>query len=159
VFSYKKETNLRPDADGTEGYNTTPVIFQPLSTKFLALAYRMTPSARFTNEVRGGFNISAPTFNRSAANPSFFIAPTLVDSPEVSFQEQGRFSHNYNIQDNAELTRGNHSLRFGGQAQFFRIRAFADAGIIPTYGLGVNPNTPSLAASQFPGGISAAQLG
>ncbi|MEK7832362.1 MAG: hypothetical protein AAB401_14820, partial [Acidobacteriota bacterium] len=53
----------------------------------------------------------------------------------------------------------NHSLRFGGQLQFQQVDAYNDAGIVPTYTLGTNVNTPTLLASQFPGGIAATQLG
>jgi hypothetical protein len=174
VFSYKSETNLRPDADEPQGFNTTPVIYQPSKNKFLALAYRHVPSAVFTNEIRGGLMISKPTFNRSVAAPDFFIVnPTLnnliipqggiefVDSPEVRFLEQGRFPDYYNIQDNAEYFIGNHSLRFGGLAQIFRINSFADAGIVPTYTLGNSGNSDDgsvLTREQFPGGISNEQL-
>jgi hypothetical protein len=49
-----------------------------------------------------------------------------------------------------------------GQAQFFRITpfgppAFSDS-TIPTLSIGTGPATPSLLASQFPGGISSTQL-
>src|SRR5262249_29838465 len=84
--------------------------------------------------------------------------PTLINNPVVTFQDQGRFTRYYNFQDNADLTIGDHGLRFGGQLQFQEVDSYNDAGIVATYTLGTNGNTPSLSASQFDGGISSPQL-
>lgn len=162
VFTYTKENNLRPDVDSPNGFTQTPITVQPSNNKFLALAYRFTPTGALTNELRGGLFYSRPVFNRVPALPSFFIGVPLISSPEVNFEQQGRFTKYYNIQDNAEYTHGNHSFRFGGQGQFFKINPFGPGAFgsstIPTFNLGTNTNTPTFAASQFPGGISSTQL-
>ncbi|MBI3656143.1 MAG: TonB-dependent receptor [Acidobacteria bacterium] len=159
VFSYADEENLRPDADGSAGFSTTPVIIQPAKRKFLSLSYRATPSAHLTNTVSGGFLRSRATFDRTQAPPAYYISVPLISSPEVSFQPQGRSTFTYSLRDDAVYQWGTHSFRFGTQTQFVRINSFVSFNIVPTFSLGTNQNTPSLTAAQFPGGISSVQLG
>src|SRR5205807_7555405 len=122
-------------------------------------AWRWTPGPSMTNEVRGGFHSEHPLFLNTSTVPANFITPTLISTPEETFLDQGRYSINYNFQDNAEYVRGNHSFRFGGLAQIFKIEPFVEFGIIPTYTLATNVNTPSITTAQFtnttlfPGGI------
>jgi hypothetical protein len=177
VYTWTNESNQRPDVDlggsgflvGGGGFKFAPEVNQPAPNRFLALAYRMSPTATFTNEVRGGYYKSAPTFNRSTAEPDFFVSlPSIggsqIGNPEVIFEDQGRFTKYYNIQDNAEYIRGNHSLRFGGQGQFFKINPFGPLAfqntLVPTFALGTNANTPQFTTTNFSGlgGISSAQL-
>jgi Carboxypeptidase regulatory-like domain len=159
VYGYNQENLLRPDADDG-GYNTTPFGFQSTHTHFTSLAHRWS-GARFSNEIRGGLQKSDPIFDRTNLPQNFILLP-LIDSPESTFQTQGRFTGIYNIQDNAVYAFGAHSLRFGGQSQWFRTRTFGPPSFtdptIPAYTLGTNPNTPSLGVDAFPGGISPAQL-
>lgn len=159
IYDYNKENNLRPDVDGAQGFNTRPVTIQSSTNKLLVLAYRWTPGGRFSNEIRGGSFKSVVPFDNTNPTPANYINVPLISNPVVTFQDQGRFTRYYNFQDNADLTVRNHSLRFGGQLQFQEVDAYNDAGIVPTYTLGTNVNTPTLLASQFPGGIAATQLG
>ena len=166
VFNYKKENLLRPDVDAQQGgaaagFTTTPFGFQFAHTPLAVLAWHWSPSTRLTNEVRGGFQRSDPTFDRTN-QPAFFIQIPLISNPESGFQIQGRKTKTYNLQDNAVYTRGAHSFRFGGGAEAYRFFIFGPGAFgnptIPNFVLGTNVNTPSLASRQFPGGISAAQL-
>lgn len=159
IYDYNKENNLRPDVDGTQGFTTRPVTIQSSTNKLLVLAYRWTPGGRFSNEVRGGSFKSVVPFDNTNPTPANYINVPLISNPVVTFQDQGRFTRYYNFQDNADLTIRKHSLRFGGQLQFQEVDAYNDAGIVPTYTLGTNVNTPTLLASQFTGGIAATQLG
>lgn len=167
VFSYTNEKiNDRPDVDTPSGYATVPVFNQPATRRFLATAYRWTPRATLTNEVRGGFLQSDPCFLRRLAEPAFYLSTSssgaslpLINNPEVNTQEQGCYTRNYNIQDNAEWLRGNHSVRFGAQMQFVKDDTTTRFDTVPRYYLGTGTLTPSLTASHFPGGISTAQLG
>lgn len=156
VFDYAYEDLLRNDADTS--FNVLPTIIQPGRNTRSALAYRTSPSSNFTNEVRGGIFFSRPVFFRTEDNPAFFIIPTLVTTPFNTFQNQGRYTKTFNIQDTADLIFGNHSLRFGGQFQRVNVDAFNDAGIVPTYNIGTSANSPqitgSTAATAFPGGIT-----
>lgn len=160
VYSYNNELNLRPDVD-TNGYDVTPAVDQTSTNKTLALAYRRTITSNFVNEVRGGFLKSVVPFNRNIERPAFFITPTLITSPETQFLDQGRRTGSYNLQDNADLIAGNHSLRFGGILQFFQVDSTNDASILPVYTLGTGSATPQFTAANFTsvGGISTAQLG
>ncbi len=166
VFTYNKENNLRPDVDGAQGFSPIPVTVQSSTNKLFVLAYRWTPAARLTNELRGGTFRSAVPFDRTTAKPAFFLGsppPTLlanlISNPEVTFLSQGRKTRYNNFQDNAELSFGSHALRFGGQLQFQEVDSNNEAGIVPNFLLGINQNTPALVTGQFPGGISTAQLG
>jgi hypothetical protein len=161
VYSFKKDNNFR--ADAASNFDAIPDVVQPNPAHLVALAWRWTPSATLTNEVRGGMFKESPRFNNTSTLNSNFITPTLISNPEETFLNQGRDSTNYNIQDNAEYTRGDHSLRFGGLYQSFRINPFQNFGIIPTYTIGTGVNTPSISTAQFnnaalfPGGISTGQ--
>jgi hypothetical protein len=155
------ETNLRPDADNG-GFNRIPFGFQGADRQSVIGAWSFSPTATFTNDLRGGWFFSLPIFDRTARPSNFFLDLPLIDSPESTFERQGRDSHQYTVLDNAVYARGSHSIKFGGQAQFFRIMpfgppAFSDS-TIPTLTIGTGPATPSLLASQFPGGISSTQL-
>jgi hypothetical protein len=161
VFSYVNENVLdRNDIDRVfgGGFGSAPEVIQPAHRKFLALAYRTTPTAKFTNELRGGLFLSDPVFKRTTGLPAAKLTLPLISSPEVNFENQGRISNTYDLQDTADYQWGNHSLRFGGQAQFFRINNFASFDTVPNYTLGVSNISPALVRSNFPGGISSAQL-
>ncbi|MEP7342217.1 MAG: TonB-dependent receptor [Acidobacteriota bacterium] len=158
VYDYNKENNLRPDVDGGEGFNTNPATVQFSDNKLLILAYRWTPGGRFSNEVRGGVFRSIVPFDNTNNPPAAYINVPVISNPVVTFQDQGRRTRYYNYQDNADFTLGNHGLRFGGQLQYYEVDAYNDAGIVPTYTLGTNQNTPVFVAGQFAGGISTTQL-
>ena len=164
IWSWNKEVNLRPDGDTnpiTTSYTVQPFVDQSSENKQLTLAYRSTITSNFINEVRGGFFKSDVPFNRLAPLPAFFITPTLINSPESQFLNQGRKTANYTISDNADYIAGNHAFRFGGVFQFFKLDVYNDAGTVPTYTLGTGGAAPSLQQANFAslGGISTAQLG
>ncbi len=163
IYNRVKEGNLRSDVD--TAFNVTPVVIQPSINNFGALAWRTIISSNFTNEVRGGVFWSKPDFLRTEANPSAFYGLPLVTNPEQAFQAQGRNVHTTNLQDNADLLWGNHSLRFGLQFQDIWIKSYNDASTIAAYTLGTNTNTPQILTSAFtnttffPGTVPSAQRG
>jgi hypothetical protein len=163
VYTYKKEVLQRPDASTIRFSAVTPVV-QPGINKFLALAWRWTPTGSFSNEVRGGFSFPEAIFDNTSEPLPAFIVSALVDEPFEQFLDQGRTQRNYNIQDNASYSFGNHSFRFGGVGQFFNINPFNFAGAVPIFNLAVSANTPQLTAQSFAGvlppgaTISAAQV-
>ncbi len=161
VFNRGTETNLRPDIDNG-GFNRIPFGFQGADRQSVVGAWTFIPTANFSNDLRGGWFFSLPIFDRTETPSDFFLTLPFISSPESTFERQGRDTHQYTILDTANYAGGSHSLEFGGQAQFFRITpfgppAFSDS-TIPTLTIGTGPATPSLLASQFPGGISATQL-
>jgi hypothetical protein len=145
VYTYKKEFLLRPDVDGQQGgvaagFNVTPFGSQFAHTPFTAMAWRWSPTNTLTNEIRGGYQGSDPTFNSNQPDPAFFLRIPLINNPENGFQKQGRDTKIYNAQDNATWLKGNHSIRFGGQFQAFRVTPFGPgafgASTIPTQLIG-----------------------
>ncbi|HEY0320730.1 MAG TPA: carboxypeptidase-like regulatory domain-containing protein [Pyrinomonadaceae bacterium] len=164
VYTFKNELNQRPDADAPNGYGLNPVVDQGSKNRLVVLAYRMTPTANLTNEVRGGIFRSVVPFLRNQDAPSFLLggaispavpntaaANAIVNNPEVNFLNQGRSPGVNNLQDNADYLRGNHSFRFGVNYQSFKVDPFNDAGIVPTLYLIVNNNTPQLTGASFAG--------
>lgn len=170
IFNYNKELNLRPDAD-TTAFSVVPGVSQFSTNKQFTMAYRRVISSNFVNEVRGGVFTSEVPFDRTDATPGFFLGSALgastvstsiagiITNPENTFLSQGRNTKAYNLQDNADYIWGNHTFRFGGQLQFFKVNSYNDAAIIPVATLGT-ANTPvALAAGQFSGigGVSTGQ--
>lgn len=150
VWHRTTDNFLRPDTD-TGGFNTTPFGSQTATTNELIGAYNWSISNRLNNEVRGGYQKSNPFFNTSGLPSDFFISLPLTDSPENSFLAQGRTTKLYNIQDNAVYTWRNHSFRFGGQDNIYRIVSFGGSAL-PTYSLD-NSNFPNFGfvAANTPG--------
>lgn len=159
VYSYNKENNMRPDVDGAQGFKAIPDTIQTSANRQAVLSYRWTPAGRFTNEIRGGTFRSLVPFINTAAVPAYYVLPTVISNPEVTFKNQGRKVWRNEFQDNAEFNKGSHTLRFGGGLAYQSVDAYNEAAITRTYSLGTNPNTPLFASTQFTGGISTTQLG
>lgn len=157
VYSYKKELLFRTDVDAQQGgtaccYTQVPPGFQDAHTKFLALAWRWSPTTALTNELRGGWQGSDPRFGNKGEPTDFFIQIPLINNPESAFQPQGRRTNTYNLQDNAVWVRGSHSVRFGGQFQAFRAAPFGPGAFgapsTPNYVLG-GGSTPAFNVTSF----------
>ena len=149
---YKRKTEINSRTDIASGFSTIPFVNQIDPTHFLSAAYNWTGSSRFTNEARGGFQFTRPFFNQSHIPPDFFIGTLpLITHPEGSFTDQGRNTKYYNIQDNAVYSFGNHSFRFGGQIEFFKLESVVNFGVLPTYNISTTGNqfTPGLTATQI----------
>lgn len=159
-FVYRQNYITDARTDIAAGFSSQTFADQGGPTKFLAVAYQMTPTNNFSNEIRGGFQDSKPFFNGNNIPTDFLIGlPLGIASPEASFRSQGRNTLYKNIQDNAVLSVGNHSFRFGGQVQTYRVEALNDAGITPTFNIaGVSAVNPGLTNALFPGSISATDL-
>ncbi len=165
VYSWRDEFLLRPDVDNG-GFSDVPFGFQIAKTYTTNVAWRFTPTSSLTNEVRVANQLSRPQFDRNDQPTNFFVTLPVVSSPESTFQTQGRNTSIWLVADNAVYTWGDHSIRFGGSMNWFRVNpygpgAFA-ASTIPTIAIGTNTTTPSIInnTSNFPGGaITTAQLG
>lgn len=159
VYLYNKGRNLIADFGDTNGFSETPTTAATNVDHFLVGAYRWTPTGSFSNEVRVGGTTSFPQFVRNQATPENLFVLPLVTNPETTFLDQGRDTKTYTFQDNADYTTGNHSLRFGAQYNVFRALRLNSGGVLPSYTLAVNTNTPQITATQFttaslfPGGI------
>ncbi|HLM57066.1 MAG TPA: TonB-dependent receptor [Pyrinomonadaceae bacterium] len=161
-FVFKRNTITDARTDIASGFSTGTFVSQGGPTMLFIGAYRYSPTASLTNEVRGAYQRAKPFFNADTdpRDLPFLLSIPLVTNPEPSFQSQGRNTDYYNIQDNATWTRGNHALRFGVQGQFYRIQSVAFGGVTPTYSIGSTANaaTPGFGSGLFPGGINTTDL-
>ena len=160
IYNYNDELNLRPDVD-TSGFTFAPDVDQTSKNKQFTGAYRRVISSNIVNEVRGGFFGSEVPFNRLSPIPEYILSVPLVTSP-MQFLNQGRNTKAFNIQDNADWIWGDHTFRFGGQMQIFRVNAYNDAQIYPVVNVasGTTNFTNTAVTGTFAnfGGISNAQL-
>jgi hypothetical protein len=151
VYKRNNEANDLPGSSETFAADST--VAQGGPTNLAVVAYRITPTSRFSNEVRGGFQYSEPFFANRNSLPSSFIGQTLFSNPESAFEDQGRNTLYRNIQDNAVYSIGNHSIRFGAQAEFYKFESVNNFGTTPTFNITTtaNTNTPGLTAALLPG--------
>lgn len=153
-FVYRRNDDIDARTDYPAGFSSTPFVNTTGPTDFFVAAYRTIIGSRFTNEVRGGFQNSGVIFDEGDTVPDdFLIGVPLITNPEGSFRNQGRRTSYRNIQDNAVYAFGNHSFRFGGQAELYGIVSTNDDGITPTLSIATtaNVNTPGLTAEQICG--------
>lgn len=154
VFRRNNQADARTDI--AAGFSPDAFVFQGGPTNFLALSYRRTFSSNFSNEVRGGFQYSQPFFGESNVPQDFILATTgglALTNPQGTFRDQGRNTDYRNIQDNAVWAFGNHSIKFGGGAEFYNIQRINRAGDVATFTSAVSTNTaiPALTATQVCG--------
>ena len=84
----------------------------------------------------------------STARPALFISSenfgnaiiggTAFSTPVATFRSQGRYTNTYNLADNAGYYRGKHNIQFGFQMQRDYTDPYNDAGITPTYTVGIS---------------------
>lgn len=117
----------------------------------LSSAWRWSPRANITNEARFGFYL-APRVTRADQNiPNFFVTGTAYTNPVLTTRTNGRNTNTYSFSDNASYLRAAHSIQFGFQSQQFRVELFSDAGITPSYVIGIGTGNPGLTTAQLPG--------
>ncbi len=136
-------------ADGT--YAVIPKNINPNHSHFLSSTWRWTPSAAFTNELRGGFNLAPGDFLTSQKFGSYIVTGTLFTDPVAEFQPQGRATNTYSLSDNTALQHGRHYIQFGFHMQQIRVRAYDYAGVTPTYLLGLGTGQNALTRQDLPG--------
>ena len=83
--------------------------------------------------------------------PKFFVTGTVYTNPVLTTRTNGRNTKTYILADNASHLRGAHSIQFGFQSQRYRVEQFSEAGIAPSYGLGIGAGNPGLTTAQLPG--------
>jgi hypothetical protein len=155
TYTWNRDIVDRPDL--MNNFATVPTVTNDGATRLLSLTHRWSPSATFTNEMRGGYNLAPAPFNTTEdfSNPIF--APPLVNNPVNTFRAQGRYTDTYNAQNNSTWVKGRHTFQFGFHGQWIRVESFNEANITPIYTLGISAaNTININAA-LPG-ISAADL-
>jgi hypothetical protein len=153
TYNYIDNPTDRPDVN-SNFYTTVPPVTNTITDHLLSLSWRWTASPTLTNEARGGFLRADTAFVDSNKYPGSIVAVagSLFNSPVNNFLNQGRQVNTYNFQDNANWLKGKHELAFGFQGQRLNVAPFNDAGIIPTYTLGISgANTQGLTAVDLPG--------
>ena len=165
--TFRFARNLVNRADIDNSFDQNPGVTSGSDSPFFSVGLTSAISSRFTNEIRGGRFSTDPSFLRQNALQANSLgaadAVSLVTNPEVNFENQGRTTTTYNIQDNATFLAGNHGLSFGGQYQNVNVQSFSAFSTVPTYAIGTGTATPAITTAQFtnaalfPGGISTAQ--
>jgi hypothetical protein len=163
VYNIARQTLDRPDFGDLNGF-VGPQARQNSPVDFYVGAWRFSPTPSLTNEVRVGYVKAYPSFPETQASRPFLLTTGtgalagLITSPESSYLSQGRNTHTYTAQDNAEYTWRDHSIRFGAVLNFFTVLRLNAGGAIPQYNLAVGTTTPQLTTGSFAGGISSANL-
>lgn len=151
VYKYTKGLT---DAGG-HGFEREQSIVLDSPTTFFTSAWRTSAGNNFSNELRFGVTLASPFFTGTEPLPNFIIGGLPVTNPESEFINQGRDTDFYTFQNNAVYTWGNHSFRFGGQLDTFKVTNNVSFGIVPTYSLTTtgNPNTPGITSTAGATGI------
>jgi hypothetical protein len=155
VDSWIHEAVDRGDADTT--FNVIPQVTNEGTTKLLSTAWRYSPTPTLTNEARWGFNWAPVVFPSSSDIPKYYLTGMSYSNPINNFRTQGRDVDTYNFADNATWVKGRHNVQFGYQMSRIRADVYNDAGITPSYTIGIGTGNPGLVSSQLPG-ISATDL-
>jgi hypothetical protein len=161
VYRFNRSVDARTDIDTT--FNQAALANTNAPVRFLSLGWIATGNT-FTNELLGGFQTADVAFINNVLPQQPFLVSALgagttglVTNPELNFRDQGRNTRTLSLSDNANWIIGQHTLRFGGSAQEFKVRAFNLASVgIPTFQISTvnNTNTPRLPVDLFPGGIA-----
>jgi len=149
TFAWNRDNSDRPDAEND--YSSIPKVTNPTHSALTALSWRWTPSARLTNEVRGGFNLTYGFFFTSQQFGPYLLTGTIFSDPVNEFLPQGRRTNTYNLSDDASYQRGRHFIQFGYWMQRVRVSSSDSSGTVPTYGLAMGVGQPALTRTQLPG--------
>ena len=152
AVTWAYNTDLLDRPDQSNNYTVVPPVSNDNPTKLLSTVWRSNPKPTVTNEVRFGFNLAPGLFLTSEQFPNAIFGGLIYGNPVNTFRAQGRYTNTYNFADNAAWVKGKHNLTFGYQLQRFYTSPYNDAGITPTYTLGMSAaNTRTLSAAQIPG--------
>jgi len=166
IGTYSQDTDDRPDLDFTSP--DRPQVYTSSPVKRVVGAWRWLVSSNLQNEARFGMNLAPVRFDSDFeygdvryGGQAVRLISNYVVNPDVTFLPQGRYTNTYQWSDNASLMWGNHAFQMGGSWQRIHVNPYNFEGTIPTVNLGFSSAAPSgvqLSASQFPGGISSADL-
>jgi hypothetical protein len=149
TFAWNRDNSDRPDAEND--FSLIPKVTNPTHSALTALSWRWTPTARLTNEVRAGFNLTYGFFDTSQQFGSYLLTGTLFSDPVNEFLPQGRRTNTYNLLDDAAYQRGRHYIQFGYFMQQVRVGSHDAAGTVPAYGLAMGTGQPALRLNELPG--------
>jgi hypothetical protein len=151
TYLWNRDNSDRPDA--SNDFAVVPKTSNPNNINLISSAWRWTPSARLTNELRFGFNVAPGDFPTTEKFGPYILDGMIFSNPVNTFLAQGRTTRTYNFADNAAYQRGRHSVTFGFQIQRTSTRSYDYAGTIPTYSIGMSAgNSKALTLQALPGG-------
>jgi hypothetical protein len=154
-FLWNRDNTDRPDLEND--YSVIPKAYNPTHANFVALSWRFTPTARLTNEVRAGFNLTYGYFLSSQQFGSYYLTGLAFSDPVNEFQPQGRNTNTFSLSDDAAYQRGRHYIQFGFHGQNVRVRSYDAAGVLPSYGLAMGSGQAALSRKEL-AGISSTDL-
>jgi len=161
VFRHVDNNDNRPDVEF--GFDTTPFVNVTSKERFFVAAWQSIFANSITNEFRVGYTDGGPFFAQSPNFPTDFLIGSLpfITDPLPSFQDQGRQTKLYTVQDNASYSRGNHTFRFGGEFTSQIIDSQTNGNKVPIFNITTTGNTatPRLPLALFPGGINSTDRG
>ena len=160
VFRYVDNEDNRPDVEF--GFDTQPFVNVTSTTRFFVGAWKTIIGSNITNEVRFSYTDSNPFFAESPNFPTDYVIgglPFGITDPLPSFQDQGRVTNQYTIQDNASYSFGNHTLRFGGEHVRHIIDTQTNFNRVPIYNIAATNTAIQGLSGLFPGGIGGTDLG
>jgi hypothetical protein len=147
TYVWNRDNSDRPDL-GTD-FAAIPKGTNPNHSDLASVGWRWSPTAQWTNELRAGFNLAPGDFLTSEKFGNYILDGMTYTNPVNTFRAQGRNTNTYNLSDNGGWSHGRHSLQFGFQMQRVRVREYDEAGITPTYTIGIGGNA-GLASTQLP---------
>jgi len=150
TYLWNRDNSDRPDLEND--YSVIPKMYNPTHANFVSTSWRWTPSARLTNEVRAGFNLTYGYFLSSQQyTGGYYFTGMLYSDPVNEFQPQGRNTDTFALSDDAAYQRGRHYIQFGFHGQNVRVRSYDANGVLASYELGMNYGQPALTTGQLPG--------
>ncbi len=126
TFADRRGTTDDPADSSVFGPQPTTTV--GFSAPFYSASWRWSPTARLTNEVRGGANLADMDFRNSLRSRFGFIA--ILDDPAVAVSQpmsgldpERRADHQYGYQDNLTWVAGKHVLQAGLWFQQYRLNS------------------------------------
>jgi hypothetical protein len=147
--AWNRFNSLRPDYEND--YAVIPKSTNPTAANFLSASWRTTPSPRWTNELRAGYNLTYGNFLNSEKFGAYLLSGTIFNNPVNQAFPQGRNTDTFVITDDAGYQKGNHYLQFGFYGKQIRVRSWDDAGTTAIYNLYMGTGQPALSTRDLPG--------
>ncbi len=152
TYAWNRDNSDRPDSEND--YSAIPKVTNPTHAGILAADWRWTPSARLTNELRAGFNLTYAYFLTSQQFGPYLLTGEIYNNPVNEMLPQGRNTNTFDLSDDAAYQRGRHFIQFGFYGQRAYVRSYDASGTLPTYTLFMGAGQRGLTRQNLPGANS-----
>ncbi|HEX3877850.1 MAG TPA: TonB-dependent receptor [Bryobacteraceae bacterium] len=132
-YAWNRDNSFRPDYEND--YAVAPKSTNPTTANFLSASWRSTPSSRWTNEVRAGYNLTDSDFGNSQKFGPYIVEGEIFNDPVNELFPQGRNTNTFVLTDDVSVQKGSHFLQFGFYGKQVRVRSYDYAGTTPVYTL------------------------